>query len=202
MPRALSIAICQRPIAFCSTCLRPNTESQEPAESIDAITRGRFIHEILEFNDFVHNRNRETVISQALQNQHLTDPNGDLRKLGEGILNGLQSHPEIRAWFSDPTSQNRNCLYAQIRHLCSGSKIDRLNANPPVIIDYKTHDKPPAGGWAKLATRYDFQMACDRWLSMKPPSQIALKPSFFLQRAFMLFANSFLFRLSAHLKMI
>lgn len=142
----------------------PTANSDEINETNDeptnAITRGRFIHEILEFHNFLNDSNRDTVISQALQNQHLTDSNGKLRDLGQNIINGLQKNPEINNWFSDPTTRKEISFTLKLDDFLLEGKIDRLNTNPSVIIDYKTHDKPPAGGWAKLASRYDFQMSC------------------------------------------
>jgi len=146
------------PFSAPNSSLNKNPQTRD--KTIDAITRGRFIHEILEFTDFVNDSHRETVIAQALQNQQLTDPHGELRELGQKVLQGLKNNPELLALFINPMAKKEIAFTLKFEHFLLEGKIDHLNVTPPVIIDYKTHNKPPAGGWAELASRYDFQMNC------------------------------------------
>lgn len=136
---------------------------------VTARERGNFTHEVLEFYDFSREDNLDTVIDQALFNQHLTDPGDALRTGVRLFITRLKSDPLLhQVLFRASQSRPETAFSLTLPGFVLNGQIDRLahvrlpeaSAERWVILDYKTQVAPNAFERDRLARHFAFQMSC------------------------------------------
>lgn len=145
---------------------RPSTEDgfqETSAHPLDAQTWGLIVHEIMQFINWHNPLEDETVIRQALTNQHIVADNHELFAALKKNLENLRNHPEIAALFASPQK-----VYRELPFLLDGEAfflrgtLDYLaqNAGNCLIVDYKTDRIQNQNDLADRIRTYEIQIKC------------------------------------------
>ncbi|OGQ08525.1 MAG: hypothetical protein A3G32_09570 [Deltaproteobacteria bacterium RIFCSPLOWO2_12_FULL_40_28] len=123
---------------------------------------GKLLHEVLQFLDFPNLTNLETVLVQALVNQHILDPNFELKKTLFQTIENLMRNEKIRRLLSQKEQVNVECPFLlDLNSFLVRGQIDRMvkKENEIWIIDFKTENLDP-NEILKHAEQYFIQMGC------------------------------------------
>lgn len=144
--------------------------SSAPIEKtrITARERGNLFHEILQFYDFKTGNNFDTVVDQALFNQHLVDTTGSLRTECRLFVGKIQKNAKIAFLLSEHREARKEVEFSlDLDDFSLTGKMDRLalittpeKKSEWTILDYKTHHVITEEDIQTLAEQFRFQMAC------------------------------------------
>ncbi|MDO8520042.1 MAG: ATP-dependent DNA helicase [Deltaproteobacteria bacterium] len=112
-----------------------------PRGDLPAQTWGTFIHEIFQFLDFSTLDNLETVVSQALVNEHLSDPDSQILAKVKKLLSEMMSSPRNQALLAHPEKSYAELpFYLDCGDFYLKGTLDRLifSGGKWVILDFKT----------------------------------------------------------------
>lgn len=132
------------------------------------IQRGKLFHEILQFYEFNRDTNLNTVIEQALFNQHIVDETGTIKTECQLFIQKLKNTPFIRQVLFECEQSHEETQFAlKLNSLCLIGQIDKIVrikhpdvASEWLIIDYKTNLVQSPAHCDELAKQYEFQMNC------------------------------------------
>lgn len=130
--------------------------------NISAPHWGSLAHEILQFLDFPHLTNLETVLAQALVNQHIPDSDGKLKKALFQTIENLTKNEKITLLLSQKEKVNVECPFLlDLKSFLIRGQIDRMvkTENEIWIIDFKTENLD-SNEILKHAEQYFIQMGC------------------------------------------
>lgn len=135
---------------------------------ITARERGNLFHEILQFYDFRNNSSFDTVVDQALFNQHLVDKTGSLRTECRLFVGRIQQNTKLSFLLTHHTQAREEVEFSlDLTDFSLTGKMDRLvlMTTPEkklewMILDYKTHHIVTEEEIQILSEQFRFQMAC------------------------------------------
>lgn len=141
---------------------RPVAKTLAPKE------RGNLFHEILQYYEITRPQNLDTVIDQALFNQHITDADGTIRTECHLFITRLKQDPVIKKLLFEANSTKQELEFTcRLRNFTLTGKIDKLVETTDetgrsrwIIIDYKTHHVFCEEDYDRLARQFWFQMGC------------------------------------------
>jgi ATP-dependent exoDNAse (exonuclease V) beta subunit len=135
---------------------------------ITARERGNLFHEILQFYDFRNESRFNTVVDQALFNQHLVDTTGNLRTECRLFIGKIQKNPKTAFALTQHRETREEVEFTlDLNDFSLTGKMDRLVLMPTsekkpewMILDYKTHHVVTEEEIQNLSEQFRFQMAC------------------------------------------
>ncbi|MBX7148238.1 UvrD-helicase domain-containing protein [bacterium] len=136
--------------------------SSHENEFLNAADWGTLLHEIMEFLDFKTLSNRQTVVDQALINQHIDDPDNRVKNKIIHTLDSLLGNGEIFGALAqnDELYSEWDFTYRHHDVILKGT-IDRLYrvGNDWHVMDYKTDKIIKRDDIEKKINEYDIQMS-------------------------------------------
>lgn len=128
--------------------------------------RGNFVHEVLQFYDPTRD-NLESVVEQALFNQHLTDPEDKLLQMAKKLVRQIQKNQTLHALlYHNSGVQNELAFTLAFQNHHINGQIDRLvntgSQDQPhwQVVDYKTHTIRSDADRQRISGEYHLQMTC------------------------------------------
>jgi len=129
--------------------------------------RGTLFHEILQFYEYQRDDNLDTVIDQALFNQHLIDKDDIIRSECHLFINKLKQDLLFqKILFENLNSYEEVEFSCELRNFTLAGQIDKVvqikdenGREKWMIIDYKTHHSFSEEERDRLAQEFSFQMA-------------------------------------------
>lgn len=142
-------------------------QSQHPKNRLTPLERGNLYHEILQFYEPERDQNLDTVIEQALFNQHIPDSSGAVKTECHMFMQKLKQHSQISPLlFENKISYEEVEFQLDLETFQISGQIDKLvcseNVQSPkwMIIDYKTHHTHTPDQRDQLTQEFSFQMGC------------------------------------------
>lgn len=144
------------------------TTSHSSRIRLTPVQRGKLFHEILQFYEFHRDANLNTVIEQALFNQHIVDESSAIKTECQLFIQNLKKSPFIRQVLFECTQAHEETPFTlKLTSLCLIGQIDKIVrikhpdvASDWLIIDYKTNLVQSEAHCDELARQYEFQMKC------------------------------------------
>lgn len=133
---------------------------------LTALERGNLFHEILQFYEVSRDANLDTVINQALFNQHIVDTDGSILAECHLFVQNLKRDPFIRSvLFDNIESKEELSFTLQLDKICVIGQMDKIVKvdkaileSEWLVIDYKTQHTHSETQRDELAAQYQFQM--------------------------------------------
>lgn len=134
-----------------------------PALPISPQQRGILVHEVMQFLDLPSLGNRETVIKQALWNQHIPDPDGKIKGEIVALTKKIFEQEEAGILFEKSQQIFREIPFLlDLNNFYIRGKIDAITQSEreTTIIDYKTDHVGSFDEACERSRAYQGQMAC------------------------------------------
>jgi len=158
--------------------IRPLSPRRSPAQrdeggshshpNLSPKERGNLFHEVLQYYEYQRDTNLDTVIDQALFNQHIIDPDNNIRSQCHMFINKLRQTPLFqKILFENIKSWEEIEFACQLQEFTLSGQIDKVvqikeddGSEKWMIVDYKTHHGLSESVMDRLAERFSFQMSC------------------------------------------
>ncbi len=148
----------------------PNFEANQKSAptKISSRERGNFFHEVLQFYDYKREQNLDTVIDQALFNQHLNDAGGALRTEAHLLVTKLKNNRVTEnILFAGEESREETKFSLKFKSFVLAGQIDKIVCTRDdqgrerwLVVDFKTHHAVTSEDRDRLMDEFSFQLAC------------------------------------------